>query len=427
MDQKTLMVPEAQVSGSRPARFFFRRYPQFALFWTGQTFSNFGSHISAAGLPIVALELLQASSLQLGLLVACNSLPVLLLSLLAGVWIDRWPRRPIMILSDFGRGLLLGAIPLAALLGGLRIELLYLVTFLISILTIFFEVAQRSWLPALLQEQDLIEGNSQLGVSEALAEIAGPPSAAWLIQLLHAPLAILLDAGTFLLSAVSIWCIHAPEGLLEPAEAPQRFWQDLLEGVQLLWRQPYLRAMAAYSGLFNFFGGSFATLYMLYLISNLHLPLIAYGLMVAMGGIGNLLGAMLASRVARRYGGGRTMIACALLFGVTALGTPLAAGPVWWLLVVLALTQLLGDCALTIYMVNEMSWRQTQVPEKFQGRINACMHLIQNGIGPLGAIVAGLCSQAINDVRLTLLYGSIGMLLAAAPLLISPLRKRQTT
>lgn len=427
MDQKTLMVPETQSPASQPARFFFRRYPQFALFWTGQTFSKFGSHISAAGLPIVAMELLQASPLQLGLLVACNSLPVLLISLLAGVWIDRWPRRPIMILSDFGRALLLGAIPLAALLGGLRIELLYLVTLLISILTIFFEVAQRSWLPALLQGQDLIEGNSQLGVSEALAEIAGPPSAAWLIQLLHAPLAILFDAGSFLLSAVSIWCVHLSGRSVEATEAPQRFWQDLRAGVQLLWRQPYLRAMAAYSGLFNFFGGSFATLYMLYLRRNLHLPLFAYGLMVAMGGIGNLVGAMLASRAARRYGPGRTMIACALLFGLMALGTPLAAGPTWWLLVVLAMTQLLGDCALTIYMVNEMSWRQTLVPAKFQGRINACMHLIQNGIGPLGAIVAGLFSEAINDVRLTLLCGSIGMLLAAGSLLASPLRKRQTT
>ncbi|GCE26018.1 MFS transporter [Dictyobacter alpinus] len=423
MDQETLIAP---TEVARKSRSFFRRHPQFALLWTGQTFSNFGSHISAAGLPIVAITLLQAAPLQLGLLVACNSIPVLLISLFVGVWIDRWPRRPLMILADFGRALLLGVIPLAAVLGGLRIELLYLVTFLISILTIFFEVAQRSLLPALLPEQDLVVGNSRLGVSEALAEIAGPPFAAWLIQLLRAPLAILFDVVSFLLSAISVWCIRMPERPMESIEAPGPFWQDLWAGLRLLARQPYLRAMATYSGLFNFFGGSFATLYMLYLLRTLQLPLFAYGLMVAMGGIGNLLGATLTSRITFRYGPGRVMLVCATLFGLMAAGTPLAAGPVWLVLLILASTQLVGDCALTIYMVNEMSWRQTLVPEKFQGRINSCMHLIQNGIGPLGAIVAALFSQAVNDVRLTLLCGSIGMLLAAGSLLASPLRRRHS-
>ncbi|GCE18215.1 MFS transporter [Dictyobacter kobayashii] len=425
MDQKKLAIlPDAPAPAIK-ARSFFRRQPQFTLLWTGQTLSKFGSYISGSGLPIVAIQFLQAKPLQLGLLVACNSLPVLLISLLAGVWVDRLPRRTIMLAADLLRASLLCIIPLLYLSAGLQIGWLYLVTLLISVCTIFFEVAQRSLIPILLHtEEDLVIGNSRLGISDALAEIAGPPFASWLLQLLRAPLALFIDAGSFLISAVCIWRIRLPARTTASRDSSTTIWQDLTAGVQLLVRQPYLRAIAAYTAIFNFCGGTFATLYMLYLLRTLRLPLLDYGLVVMMGGIGNLLGAALAVNIARRFGPGRTMIGSTLLFGLLALGTPLAAGPTWLIVSILMVTQLIGDCALTIYIINEISWRQRTVPEAFQGRINSCMHLLQEGIGPLGAIAAALFSQAINDIRLTLIYGAIGMTLAAFCLLASPLRKQ---
>ncbi|GHO86894.1 MFS transporter [Dictyobacter formicarum] len=423
MDQETLTsLPEAAVPVAK-TRSFFRRQPQFSLLWTGQTLSKFGSYISGSGLPLIAIQFLQADPLQLGVLVACNSLPVLLISLFAGVWIDRLPRRPVMICADLGRAALLCTIPLLYLASVLRIEALYLVTLVVSVCTIFFEIAHRSLIPSLLQGDDLIIGNSRLGVSDALAEIAGPPFASWLLQLLRAPLALLIDASTFLISAACVWRLRLPERPVTSAAERVPIWQDLRAGVQFLLGQPYLRAIAAYTALFNFCGGTFATLYMLYLLRTLQLSLLDYGLVVMMGGIGNLLGAWMAVKVARRFGPGRTMIGSTLLFGLMAVVTALAAGPVWLIVAILMLTQLTGDCALTIYAVNEISWRQSRVPETLQGRINSCMHLLQEGIGPLGAIVAALFSQINHDVRLTLVCGAIGMTLASLCLLLSPWRK----
>ncbi|GCE04396.1 MFS transporter [Dictyobacter aurantiacus] len=422
MDQETLASrPEGSTSGRRS---FFLRQPQFSLLWSGQTLSKFGSYISLSGLPLIAIQFLQASPLQLGLLVACNSLPVLLISLFAGVWIDRLPRRPVMMLADLGRAALLCTIPLLYLSGVLRIEALYVVTLVVSVCTIFFEVAFRSLLPALLQGDDLIVGNGRLGVSDALAEIAGPPFASWLLQLLRAPLALLIDASTFVISACCIWRLRFPEHPVAPLTERSSIWHDLRDGLRFLLGQPKLRAIAAYTALFNFCGGTFATLYMLYLLRTLRLSLLGYGLVVMMGGVGNLLGAWLAIRVARRFGPGRSMIGATLLFGVMAVVTALAAGPTWIVVAILMLTQLTGDCALTIYIVNEISWRQSTVPEVLQGRINSCMHLLQEGIGPLGAIVAALFSQLIHDIRLTLVCGAIGMTLASFCLLLSPWRRQ---
>ncbi len=428
MDHKTLATSSRTAPCARGRRFFLHR--QFALLWTGQTLSTFGSYISNAGLPIVAIQLLHGTPLQLGLLAACNSIPVLLISLPAGVWIDHVPRRPLMIGADIGRALLLCCVPLAYELGVLQFNLLYLVALLIGTLTIFFVVAQRSLVPAILQEHELIRGNSRLGMSDALAEIGGPPFASWLIQIITAPIALLFDASSFLLSACCIWRLGVPErtsvsvvdqsshtGSNTPSE---HFWQDLSAGLQMLVKHPYLRALAAYTGLFTFCGGSFSALYMLYLLRTLHLPLIGYGLVVMMGGLGNLLGVMLAGRIARRYGLGKTLIGCTVLFGVMALGTPLAAGPTWIVVVILMASQLIGDAALTVYTIHALSWRQTALPVRFHGRINACMHLLEEGIGPIGAICAAIFCQLTNNIRLTLLLGALGMLLAASCLLISP-------
>jgi MFS family permease len=428
MDHETRATSSRTATRARGRRFFLHR--QFALLWTGQTLSTFGSYISGAGLPIVAIQLLSGTPLQLGLLAACDSIPVLLISLPAGVWIDHMPRRPLMIGADIGRALLLCCVPLAYALGILQFNLLYLVALLIGTLTIFFAVAQRSLIPSLLQEHELMLGNSRLGMSDALAEIGGPPFASWLIQIITAPLALLFDASSFLLSACCIWRLRVTERASVSAtdqsshtdsEATSgQFWQDLSAGLQILVSHPYLRAIAAYTGLFTFCGGSFAALYMLYLLRTLHLPLIGYGAVVMMGGLGNLLGVMLAGKIARRYGLGKTLIGSTILFGVMALTTPLATGPTWVVVGILMAGQLIGDTALTVYMIHALSWRQTALPAQFQGRINACMHLLEEGIGPIGAISAAIFCQLTNNIRLTLLLGALGMLLAAICLFISP-------
>ncbi len=412
--------PLPSTAPAKRHRFFIHRH--FALLWPGQTVSEFGSRITREGLPLAAVLTLRVTTAQMGLLAALGSIPVLFVGLFAGVWVDRLRRRPILILADVGRATLLCSIPLAAMLGLLHIELLYVVAVLAGILSVFFEVAHRSFLPALLRREDILAGNSKLETSDSLAEIGGPALAGLLVQALTAPIAILFDALSFLASALCIGLIRLPEQPRSRLEERQNMWGDMREGWRALLAHPLLRALAAYAGTRSFFSGAFATLYALYVVRILHITPAGYGLSVTLGGAGGLLGALLAARIARRYGLGITLIGAALLSGAMVLGVPLAAGTELMALALLMALQLVGDGAAVVYSVNAVSLLQVSIPDHLLGRINACMHLLENGVMPIGAILAGIVSEIIG-VRLTLLIGASGALLSCAWLLCSPLRR----
>lgn len=398
----------------------------FALLWTGQTISSFGSHITSLALPLAALLLLRATPAQIGLLTALSTFPGLLLGLFIGVWIDRLPQRPLLIAADLGRALLLALLPLLAVLGWLHLGWLYLVTALVGLLNVAFEVASLTFLPTLLSPQELSTGNSRLGTSESLAEIAGPPLAGLLLQLLAAPIAILLDALSFLCSALCLGLLRVPERSHEDQDVVEksRLWRELYEGLWQLLHNPLLRALGGYICTQAFFGGAFAALYLIYAMQLFGANPLAYSVLVACGGVGALIGSLCATRCARRLGTGRTLIASALCFGLLTFCTPLASGPAPFIFALLAFSQLCGDCGFAIYSISEISLRQQIVPERLLGRINAGMHILSTGFMPLGALLAGLLSEAIG-VRLTLLLGSSGIFLACAWLLFSPLRQKQ--
>src|SRR5438093_5593531 len=190
----------------------------FLKLWVGQTISLAGSMVGGFALPLVAVLTLEASPLQLGLLRVADILPAIVVGLFAGVWVDRLPRRPIMVAVDLGRALLLATIPAAALLGGLRIEQLYAVAVLVGMLTLLFDVARRSYLPTLVGRAALVEGNARISASGSVVEVAGFGVAGALVQLLTAPLAILVDAVSFVASAVSLLLIRRPEPPRAPSE-----------------------------------------------------------------------------------------------------------------------------------------------------------------------------------------------------------------
>jgi MFS family permease len=399
--------------------FFLNRH--FAWLWMGQTISHFGSWITSNGLALTAVLALHATTFQMGLLAALGSVPAILFGLLAGVWIDRLPRKRLLILADLGRALLLLSIPLAALFGILHIELLYVVIVLVGTLTVLFEIAHKSFLPALIEREQLAEGNSKLEASSALAEIAGPSLSGLLIQAISAPFAIIFDALSFLFSAFCIGMIRVQEPAVLPMERPQSMWRDMWEGLQVLWRDGRLRALAISAGMRNFFGGAFATLYTIYVVRDLGVTPLVYGILVTMGGVGALLGAFVAPRAARRFGLGKLLITSLLIDGGMALCTPLAAGPLLIVIVLLIVSQLVGDCGAVLHSVNEVSLRQTIVPERFLGRVNASMHFIGTALGPLGAILASVCSELVG-VRPTLFVGAVGILCSFVWLLFSPVR-----
>jgi MFS family permease len=415
---ETLDAPKTSAE-RKVATFFLNRH--FALFWVGQTVSKFGSWITNSGLALTAVLVLHATTFQMGLLAALGAVPALLFGLLAGVWVDRLPRRSVLIMTDLGRALLLLSIPLAALFGILRLELMYGVALLVETLTVFFEIAHRSFLPTLVDREHIAAGNSKLETSSALAEIAGPSLAGILVQAISAPFAILFDALSFLFSALCIGMIRVQEPSVLPIGEQQKVWRDVWEGLQVVWHDRRLRALATCIAMRNFFGGAFAALYTLYVVRELGMTPVVYGILVTMGGVGALLGSLVAARLTRRFGLGKILIGGLLIDACMTLLIPSAAEPWPLALVLLISAQLFGDCGAVLCSINEVSLRQMIVPDRFLGRVNASMHLLVAVLGPVGAMMAGLLSAYIG-VRPTLFVGAGGILCSFAWLLFSPIR-----
>lgn len=398
------------------------RNADFMKLWTAQAISVFGSTITREALPLAAILTLAATPSQVGLLAALGAVPALVLGLPAGAWVDRLRRRPILIVADLGRALLLASIPAAALLGVLGLPQLYLVAILGGTLTLFFRVADNSFLPTVVARPDLVEANSKLGTTDSLAEIGAPAITGALVQLISAPLAILVDAVSYLVSAVFLGLIRAPESPPRPADHPQSLRQDVAQGLQLVLKNPTLRALAGSSGAFSFFGGFFGALYGIYAIRVLGLTPAVLGMLISAGGLGALLGAVLAGRLYRRFGLGRVLIGSFLLFGLNAMVVPLASGPQAVVVVILMGAQLVGDTMLAVYLINGVSLRQSITPDHLLGRMNASMEFLVTGIGPVGLLVGGFLGESIG-VRPTLAVAALGLLSGSLWLFLSPVAK----
>ena len=398
-----------------------RHNRDFLNLWAGETVSLFGSQVTLLALPLTAVLLLGAGPFEMGLLTAAGYAPFLLIGLLAGVWVDRRQRRPILIAANLGRALLLATIPLAALFGALRIEHLYLVTFLAGILTVFFDVAYTAYLPALVDRERLVDGNAKLEMSRSAAQIAGPGTAGALVQLVGGALAIALDALSYLVSAACLWRIRSEE----PPPAAQRhdssIWADLREGLQTIVGNPVLRAIAACTATLNLFGYVAQTVFVIYLVRELGIEPALTGLVMMALGPGALVGALLAARMAARFGVGRTICAGPALSIVPATMIALAAGPPSVVLPVLILALFLQGMLGTIYNVTQVSLRQRLVPDRLQGRMNATMRFVVWGTIPIGALAGGALGEAIG-LRPVLAIGVLGCILATLAVTLSPVR-----
>lgn len=392
--------------------------------WLSRTISNLGNGITGIALPVIAVQVLAATPVQMSILSALNGMAVLLFGLLAGVWIDRLRRRPILIATDLGRALVVGSIPVAALLGILRVEQVYIVAAVSAILAVFFNAADVAFFPGLVQPQELVEGNSKLGMSDALAEVGGPAVAGILIQAISAPLSMIVDVLSFLASAFCLVRIRKPEP--QPASAKQRrsAWYESIEGIQFVLKNPLLRTLAGSAGVCNFFGAFVGTFYAFYVIRELHVLPIILGLLIAAGGLSALVGAWLAERVVRRLGLGLTIGGGLFVYGLVGLLVPLAHGPVSVIVTVLFASQLVGDVAVSIHLITELSLRQMLIPHYLAGRANTAIQFLTVGVAPFGALLAGVIAEQFG-VRFTLFTGICGVIAAGLWLLLSPVRRIQ--
>ena len=396
------------------------RNPDFLKLWAGQTVSAFGDQVSLLALPLTAVLVLGATPAQMGFLGAAETAPYLLVGLFAGVWVDRLRRRPIMIVADLGRAALLGSIPVSAAFDLLRVEQLYAVGFLVGVLNVFFAAANQATLPSVVEREQLVEGNSKFALSRSLARIAGPGATGGLVQLVTAPVVIVLDALSFVVSALCVAFIRRPEPG-PPASAQHRgIWREIGEGLRLL-GHPLRRAIAGSAGTFNCFATLLSTVYVLYVTRELGITPAALGLILTVGAPGALLGALLGGRALQRFGIGPVMLGGLLLAGASRLVIPLASGPAIAVVALLIAAQFLYGLGTTLYDVNSVSLQQAITPDRYLGRTRASMSVIVAGTMPIGALIGGALGQSIG-LRFTLAVGAIGSLFAVAWIAFSPAR-----
>ncbi len=411
-----------------PRRDLLARNGDYRKLWTAATVSLFGTQVSLVAIPFIAVILLKAPAFQVALLGTVEFLPFLLFTLPAGAWVDRLPRRLILVTGDFGRAIALLSIPIAWELGGLTIWQLYLVGFINGTLTVFFDVADQSFLPAILEPDDLVEGNSKLQVSGSAAQILGQPLGGGLIGLLGAPVAILADALSFVASGGLIFWIRKREPKRVPAETATGdgpgpiagLRTEIGEGLRYVLDHPYLRYIAASTGLSNLFSNiAFAT-FAVFVYDTLGLSAPVVGLIGGLGSIGVLLGALVAGRIAARIGVGRTILWSMILSGPTTLIAAFAQpGNA---AAVLFASIFLGSFAGVIYNINQVSLRQAITPERIQGRMNATMRFLVWGTIPVGQIIGGVLASLLS-VREAVFIGGVLGCFAFVPILFSSVRQ----
>lgn len=395
------------------------RHADFLKLWSAQAISVFGSELASLAYPLTAILVLDASVFQMGVLQACGGASGVLAGLFAGVIADRFPRRPLLITADLSRAFLAATIPIAALLGVLRIEQLYAVAFFAGAFNILSLVAGMSFLPSLIGREQLVEGNSKLGTTESLALIAGPSLSGALLQILTAPLAITFDAVSFVVSAIFVGQIRAPEISIEKVK--RSVWSEIGEGLRFVYSNKILRPLAESIALYFLFRQIVLALFTLYAIRVLHLEPLLLGVIFSALGFGFLLGALTVKRITNRFGIGRTMIGANLLNILAIALVPLASGSTTFIVGLLIISHFFHAFGVQLNGINLMSLRQAITPNHLQGRMTASFRFVNVGMMSAGALIAGALGELIG-LRETLVIGTVGMFAPFLRLLFSPVR-----
>lgn len=411
------------VSGSgRPVPSSLWRDGDFRRLWVGQTASQLGEHTGLVVLPLFAVLTLDAGAGQLGVLRAVGQAPILLLSLFAGAWVDRWRTRTLMVLTDAGRALALGGAAVAGLLGRLGLPALLVVAFAVGALSVFFDVAYQASLVRLVKRDQLVRGNSALEGSRSAAQIGGPALGGALVSVLSAPVAAASSAVFFALSFLSIRRIGRRESIPDRSERPPRVWRRIHEGLRFVAGDTSLRTVCLASAAFQFFFAAVMTVYLLLLPRDLHLSGTAVGLALAATGPGAFLGSLLAARLPSRFGYGAVLVSAAAFGDGVFLFVPALHGSSAVTVPALLTVNFVFGTFSQLVNVTVMAVRQTLTPDEMQGRVAATINFVGMGLTPLGSLLGGFLAE-VWGTRTSLLVTAAGMLLSPALMALSPLAR----
>jgi MFS family permease len=396
------------------------RHRDFVKLLAGQTVSTFGSMLTRIALPLTALLALDSSPLEQGFLQAIQAAPVLVTGLFAGVWVDRLRRRPVMIAADLARAILLLTIPVSAFAGALTMGQLYFVAAATAVFTTLFDAAYPAYLPTLVGRENVVEGNSKLAAGASVSEMGGFAAAGALVQFFSGPVALLLDAVTFIVSALSLNWIRKPEPKPKPRALRESAIKEAAEGLTVVWRDSTLRALVACSTTIRLAGGAFGAMYMLFAVRDLGLSPTAAGVIAGCGGFGSLAGSMLAEPTLRRLGAKATLVVGFALGGAFQGLVPLAHGTAFVAGLFLLGAQVIGDGLMTIAFVNDVSLRQSLVPDRLLGRVSATANVFGVVAMPVGALAGGVIGQLASP-RVALAAASLCFSLAALWVVAAPI------
>src|SRR5207249_1896137 len=419
------------------------RNANFLKLWTSETISQFGSQFTGLALPLTAIIILSADSVQVGILNFAGSVPWLMFGLLAGVWIDRHRKQRIMVTSNILRGSILVLIPIAAVLGvitKLGIPFLYAISFAVGFLQVFFDITYQSYLPSLVRRNQLVEGNRNLQASASTAQVAGPTIAGIIISIITAPIAIAIDAASFFASALALGRIEHDE-VIDREIAKPSVLADIREGLHVVFGDRRLRMIAGCTSTSKFFSTGLGTLFLLYLIQpspaglgvSKSLAGVTAGIIFSVASVGALVGVAISTRAAKSIGVGPAIIVSILIGGLGAIpyytSGSLTASPLFtlggfavnWSMLSIMTGQFVSFIATVVYNVNQVSLRQAIVPLRLQGRMNATMRFLVWGTIPLGALTGGLLGEFLG-LRTAMGIAILGGSLAFLWVLLSPVR-----
>lgn len=412
-----MTTPESTTHRATTTRRSLFHHHDFRQLWMGDTVSVFGGQFVLFAMPLMAVQLLHADAFQMGILSMLESLAFLLISLPAGAWVDRWRKKRVIVLGDLLRAALLLTIPATYLAGWLTIWQVFAVAFLIGCITVFFDVANQSYLPEIVEGDQIADGNGKLQASQQTAMVIGPAAASALVRLLGSPVTIAVTAVCMGLSSLFVSRIRHQES--EPHHVDRKpLVHEIREGLHFVLAHPLLRRIVACTGISNLASSAVFALFVLYALKTLGFSETTLGLVMSVGAVGGLLGAASSAWFSRIVGEGRAIPISALIMGVFLLTVPLAS--ILPAVPTLMVGQFVTSWSVVVYNITQVSFRQRLCPKPLLGRMNASIRFLVWGPMPIGAFLGGLLGRHLGLLETMWLFCAVSIA-AALPVVISPL------